>query len=126
MARYFINLYLDSFVSQDSGDITGDGEFYFKCNGRRYPNKGVINLSKGELFDPKPNPTLYTSILDEKEKNVKIDVEVWEDDPGRDDKFIDHVLKYPIKAMADVVTLQDKKKRCTLKLNLSMTVTDKW
>ena len=124
MTRYFVVLYLDAFTTKVSGDIGGEGEFYFKCNGQRYPNKGVIKLKKNETFDPEPNPVFYTALTDD--KDVKFDIEVWEEDKGRDDKFIDQNVKYPIKPTEEKIELHDKKNKCSLKLVLKIAQAEKW
>ena len=123
--RYFTVLYLDSFYTSTSGDALGKGEFYFKCNGNRYPNKGVIKLGKGQKFDPEPNPVFYTSLTDG-DSDLKLDIEVWEEDPGRDDKFIDQVLKYKVNAMNQTIELKDKKGKCVLKLILKIEEAKEW
>jgi hypothetical protein len=126
MARYYVSVYLDSFISTKSGDIVGKGEFYFKCNSKRFPDKGTINLGANQLFDPEPNPTFYTALVEEKEKKVKFDIEVWEEDPGLDDKFLVKKFEYPIKTMNETIVLKDPKGICQLKLILKMQETKDW
>jgi hypothetical protein len=126
MTRFYIVAYLDSFFTKTSGDIVGQGEFYFKCNGKRFPDIGVIQLKANESFDPEPNPVMFAAILDESKKEVKFDFEVWEEDPGRDDKFIDQVIKFPIRQMNQTVELKDKKGKCALKLVIKMDPAPKW
>jgi hypothetical protein len=123
MTRFYIQFLLDKFYTKTSGDIGGKGEFYFKINGKRFPDKGVILLKGNETFDPEPNPTLYTAVLDDKEKTIKCDFEVWEEDPGRDDKFLDKEFKLPIKTMSETQTLSDKKGKVELTMIIKMAPT---
>jgi hypothetical protein len=126
MARFFVVAYLDSFVSTTSGDIGGQGEFYFKCNGKRYPDKGVIKLKANEMYDPEPNPVMFTALMESSEKRVKFDFEVWEEDPGRDDKFLDQKLEFPLTPMNQTLELKDKKNKVNLKLNVKIADAGKW
>ena len=127
MTRYFAVVYLDSFISADKGDVIGAGEFYFKCNGKRYPDKGVIKLKQDQLFDPEPNPVFWTVIaVDDDVKEIKLDFEVWEDDIGRDDKFIDEEIKVPLKITQQNLELKGKKKDCSLKVVLKISETQIW
>jgi len=124
--RYFVNVFLDTFFTRDSGDIGGKGEFYFKVNGKRYPDKGVIHLGKNETYNPEPKPTFYTALVDGSEKQLKFDFEVWEEDIGRDDKFIDKEFKFPLTMTNQVMEFTDKKNRCALKVVLSIRDAGKW
>ena len=124
MTRYFVTAYLDSFFTQDSGDIAGKGEFYFKCNKKRYPDVGFIQMKKGQTFDPEPNPVMYSAVLDDKTKEVKFDLEVWEEDPGMDDKFIDKNFHYPLRPTHETFELTDKKEKCKLKLVVKIEETE--
>jgi hypothetical protein len=126
MARFFVQVYLQSFYTEDSGDIAGEGEFYFKINGTRYPNKGIIKLGKKETFNPNPAPVFYTAIVDGKEKELKVDFEVWEDDIGRDDKFLDQKIKINVAPQSQVLELRGKKKPCILKLIVNVAETRNW
>jgi hypothetical protein len=118
MVRFYIVCYLDAFQSMVKGDVFGEGEFYFKCNGKRFPDRGVIKLSKGEIFNPQPPPVLYSAVVDNKEKTIEFDLEVREQDPLIDDKFLDQKFKIPIQAMAENKVLVDKKGRSQIKLVL--------
>src|SRR4030042_190148 len=124
MVRYLVQVYLQSFFTKTSGDSFGKGEFYFKCNGKRYPDKGEFHLKAGQTFDPQPNPTFYTAIVDDKEKVVKFDFEAWEADPGRDDKFIDQKMNVNINPMNQTFELTDKKQRCSLRIVVQVTPSD--
>ncbi len=126
MARYIILVYLQSFFTKTSGDVFKKGEFYFKCNGKRYPDKGEFHLKGGDTFNPNPPPTFYTAILDEKEKVVNFDFEAWEADPGRDDKFIEHKMKINIGPLNKTYDITDKQQRCELKIVVQVFPTDKW
>ena len=126
MTRFIVCAYLESFFTKDTGDIGGKGEFYFKCNGKRYPDIGEIQLGKNQTFDPEPNPVFYTALVDAGKKEVKFDVEVWEADPGRDDKFIDKEFKLPLKTMNETVVLSDKKNRCQVKIVVKMEEAKNW
>jgi len=126
MTRWWIVCYLDKFYTKVSGDIAGEGEFYFKCNGKRFPDKGVIKLKKNETFDPEPNPILFSALLEDKDKEVKFDVEVWEEDPGRDDKFIDQEFKIKLAPMNEKKTLMDKKQKCQLDLVIKIEEAKNW
>ena len=126
MVRFFVVAYLESFISRTSGDMGGgQGEFYFKCNGKRYPDKGVIKLKAGEHFDPEPNPVFYTELGDGG-KEVKFDFEVWEEDRGRDDKFLDKEFKLKIGQMNQTFDLTDKKQKVDLKVKIRMDEAKNW
>jgi len=126
MIRYLVVVYLQSYFTKTSGDSFGKGEFYFKCNGKRYPDKGDFHLKRGLTFDPQPNPTSYIAIVDDKQKVVKFDFEVREADPGRDDKFIDQKMNINIDPLNQTYELTDKKQRCTLKIVVQVIPTDMW
>lgn len=120
MARFFVVAYLESFVSRESGDMGGgQGEWYFKCNGKRYPDRGVIRLKAGQHFDPEPRPVFYTELAD-RNKEIKFDFEVWEEDKGRDDKFLDKEFKLKVDTMNQTFELTDKKQRVDLKVKVRM------
>lgn len=125
MTRFFVVAYLEAFVARESGDMGGQGEFYFKSNGKRYPDKGVIRLKAGEHFDPEPNPVLYTELGDSG-KEVKFDFEVWEQDRLRDDKFLDKEFKLKIGQMNQTFELTDKKQRVELKVKIRMEDAKDW
>ncbi len=115
MTRYLVQVYLESFFTTTSGEKFGKGEFYIKCNGKRYPNRGKLHLNAGQTFDPQPNPTLYTAVIDDKEKFINFKLQVVEADPGRNDIFIEHEMKIAIKPYNQSYELFDKSQRCTLK-----------
>jgi len=126
MTRWFVVCYLDKFISKSTGDIGGEGEFYFKCNNKRFPDKGVIKLKKMEMFDPEPNPIFYSALMEDKDKEVKFDVEVWEEDPGRDDKFIDQEFKIKLAPMNETKVLTDKKGKCQITLVIKIEEAKNW
>ncbi len=126
MVRYVVLVFLQSFTTKSSGDTFGKGEFYFKCNGKRYPEKGEFRLKGGETFNPNPPPTFYTAIVEDKEKVVNFDFEAWEADPGRDDKFIDHKMKIAVAPLNQTYDITDKKNRCALRIVVQVFPTDKW
>ncbi len=126
MARFIVLVYLQSFFTKTSGDTFKKGEFYFKCNGKRYPEKGEFHLKAGETFNPNPPPTFYTAIVDAGEKVLNFDFEAWEADPGMDDKFIDHKMKINVAPLNQTYEISDKKQRCTLKIVVQVFQSDKW
>ncbi len=126
MGRSMVLVYLQTFFTKSSGDTFGKGEFYFKCNGKRYPDKGEFHLKGGETFNPNPPPTFYTAIVEDKEKVINFDFEAWEADPGRDDKVIDIKQKVSISPLNQTYEFTDKKQRCVLKIVIQVFSTDKW
>jgi hypothetical protein len=118
--RYFVNAYLDSFYTKTSGDVAGKGEFYFKSNKKRYPDVGEIHLGKNEYFNPPVKPTIYTALVEDKAKEIKFDFEVWEADPGLDDKFLDKEFKLPLKLTNQTFDLVDKKGKVNLKVLITI------
>ncbi len=126
MTRFFVTVYMDLFYTESSGDIAGQGEFYFKTNGKRYPDKGVIKLGKKETFNPEPNPVFYTAIVDSDVKELKVDFEVWEEDVGKDDKFLDQTIKIKPMPQNQTIELRGKKKPCVLKLVINCVETKNW
>lgn len=127
MARFYVNVFLDAFKTNVSGDLVGEGEFYFKCNDSRFPDDGEIKLGKEEVFNPKPNPSIYTAMVDSKEKEVKLKIKVKEADPLKDDTFINEKLMFPLKPTNDhAFELKDKKGRCILKCILNIVEAKNW
>lgn len=124
MSRYFVVLYLDSFSTTTSGDMSGQGEFYFKCKGHRYPNDGHVKLGENETFDPEPNLVFYSALTENKE--VEVDIQVMESDRLRDDKFIDYKNKFPVRATNETLVIKDKKGKCTLKVILRIEEARNW
>ena len=125
MTRYVVNVFLDSFYTKKSGDI-GEGEFYFLCNKKRFPDEGVIKMKKNETFDPEPNPTFFWGIVDSKKDKMKMEFKVKEQDPLKDDTFLKEKIEFTLKNQKQVFTLTDKKGICELKVGVQIKITDKW
>lgn len=124
MARHIVQVFLDSFWTKTSGDVGGGGEFYFKTNGRRYPDEGTINLKAGQTFVPDPKPTFYTALTED--KNLKLSFQVFEEDPGLDDKFLDEDINHPIRPGTQTLVLQDKKGKVKLILIVKIEEANRW
>lgn len=125
--RLYVNVYFEAFKTEDSGDLFGEGEFYFMCNKRRYPDEGIIKLGKGEVFNPIPNSIFYTAMLDSKEKDIELKIKVKEEDALKDDTFLTEKLKFPLKPTDDhPFEVRDKKGKCILKLKLNMVEAKDW
>jgi hypothetical protein len=65
-------------------------------------------------------PTLFTALVDDNKKEIKFDFELWEADPGRDDKFLDKEFKLPLKPTNQTFDLVDKKGIVNLKLVITI------
>ena len=124
--RWVISVYLDSFYTKTSGDTFTEGEFYFKCNGHRFPAEGEIKLDKDEKFDPEPDPSIYFEIKQTKADKTKLKIEVLEKDPGMDDTFIKETLVVPLKDGKQTIKLTNKDETCKLKGKIYIKETEKW
>ncbi len=128
MPRFVVQAYLDSFKTLTTGDKLGkEGEFYFKCNKNRIPVVGEIHLSKNEVFDPEPNPTLYFAILDDaKKQEVELEFKVMEKDPGKDDTFIKEKKVFALKSGSENLQLLDPKGKCQVNIVVKISETKNW
>ena len=124
--RYVVAVYLDSFVSESCGDVFGEGEFYFTVNKSRFPDKGYIKLGANEKFDPEPDPCMFFQLKETKADKVKLKIQVWEQDPGVDDKFMDETIIHPLEDGIKKYTIKNKKETCKLKIWVNIKKTKKW
>lgn len=118
MSRFLIAVYLKSFVAKNISEVAGEGEFYFKCNRRRFPSYGTIHLKKLEELRIEPMPLMYLAIVESRKTKFKFNISAREDDPVVDDLMIERTFEVPVKPLAQDFEMFDKTKLCALYIHI--------
>jgi hypothetical protein len=118
MGRFLVFVSLKSFITRSTSDLIGEGEFYFKCNRRRFPHQGTVHLKKMEEFKLEPQPLMYFAITDNNKPKYKFNISVHEADLVGDDLMIKRTFELPLKTIDEDFEMVDKTKVCALYVHI--------
>lgn len=127
--RWYVSVFLEEMHTMTSGEMFGsEGEWYFKVNSYRYPQKGVILLSKNETFNPEPKPSIYTVMVTQspKKPNLVLDIRIMEEDLIWDDTMLKEKLTIPFQEGNKSYDLKSKDGKVTLKLKVYCQNRQRW
>ncbi|MFX1293266.1 MAG: hypothetical protein ACFFD2_00210 [Promethearchaeota archaeon] len=125
--RYYINISLLSLKTLKDYDLGRGGEFYFKVRRkrktRRVPDRGEIFLMENQVFTARQDFSLWTEFLELEqgdEKNIELDIELFERDTVKmDKKIFDEKVKLDLGSQSKYIILEDEAKQTKAKLKIS-------
>eukprot|EP00032_Breviata_anathema_P001796 JZ554051.1.p1 GENE.JZ554051.1~~JZ554051.1.p1 ORF type:complete len:130 (+),score=53.96 JZ554051.1:29-418(+) len=98
MVRYFAQVYLQSIDTKESGDFSGEGQWYFRADDARMPTEGYFNIRAYSCLKLNPMPMIWSCVEDADEGNFKFNFRAMEHDIGNDDEMFEREISMPFSA----------------------------
>lgn len=111
--RYFVRVNLVSIkVEKEADSIGASSEIYIEMGGRivknRTPNGGTWHIERNEVFKPTGGLTLYSEMKEKKKGGtVQVNLKVFDQDFGKDDKLIDTKLTIQLGQSKDYLSFTE-------------------
>ena len=122
--RYFVRVELVSAKVTESSDsfLSRKSQIYFKCDRKRVPNRGFIEIEINEVFKPTGKLTLYSYFKHKKGGGTDtIRFKAFDHDALKDDELIDEKISVVLGQSRDYLMLDKNGLRVKIEVSAKKT-----